>query len=155
MSDQARSVLNILSKNFLWLRTLGSTPGLEPEARERFSERITKVSGDLEALDGGGGGGGGGSGSGAPRMFSTGADTGGGGGGGSAAAAAAAADGGKATGPVNPMDKPAKSSAGLAIECCQCQMLQWTKHSLMRGKFKCGRFVRGDGDAATNAMSDD
>lgn len=36
MSSQAKAVIGILSKNYLWMRTLGSTPGNERENRERF-----------------------------------------------------------------------------------------------------------------------
>ena len=82
MSTQAKTVIDTLSKNFLWMRTLGSTPALERENRERFAERVgTQVAEKLESFDvqlahgpgarmggylpeasrGGGGGGGGGS----------------------------------------------------------------------------------------------
>lgn len=48
---QARAVIQILSKNFLWMRTLGSTPMLERENRERFSERVSNMSTKLDACD--------------------------------------------------------------------------------------------------------
>mmetsp|Transcript_16214 Transcript_16214/g.21013 ORF Transcript_16214/g.21013 Transcript_16214/m.21013 type:complete len:119 (+) Transcript_16214:217-573(+) len=42
MSAQAKAVIGILSNNYLWMRTLGSTPMNELENRERFSERIVQ-----------------------------------------------------------------------------------------------------------------
>ena len=63
MSSMAANMVGILSKKFLWMRTLGSTPMLERENRERFSERISTLAGKLENCEvsgnhvGGGGGG--------------------------------------------------------------------------------------------------
>jgi len=48
MSSLAAGVMGILTENFLWMHTLGSTPMLEKETRERFSERIGAVSDRLE-----------------------------------------------------------------------------------------------------------
>lgn len=57
MSAQAKAVIGILSKNYLWMRTLGSTPMNELENRERFSERIVQNVTSKLGQDGGSGGG--------------------------------------------------------------------------------------------------
>ncbi len=45
-------MVGILSKNYLWMRTLGSTPMNERENRERFSERVEgNVAQKLEGAD--------------------------------------------------------------------------------------------------------
>uniref|UniRef100_A0A7S2WTE4 COP9 signalosome complex subunit 5 n=1 Tax=Rhizochromulina marina TaxID=1034831 RepID=A0A7S2WTE4_9STRA len=51
MSAQAKAVIAILSKNFLWMRTLGSTPMLERENRERLSERVNNVATGLSKAE--------------------------------------------------------------------------------------------------------
>ncbi|CBJ27075.1 COP9 signalosome complex subunit 5a [Ectocarpus siliculosus] len=51
MSSLASDVMGILTENFLWMRTLGSTPILESENRERFSERIGNVADKVEHCD--------------------------------------------------------------------------------------------------------
>eukprot|EP00904_Undaria_pinnatifida_P010840 jgi/Undpi1/6887/HiC_scaffold_21.g09363.m1 len=51
MSSLASDVMGILTENFLWMRTLGSTPILENENRERFSERIGNVADKVEHCD--------------------------------------------------------------------------------------------------------
>ena len=75
MSKSARNVMNILTRNFLWMRNLGTTPSLEPENRQGYPARIAAISDNLSKLDvaslvansgkggvsGGGGGGAGGS----------------------------------------------------------------------------------------------
>ena len=43
MSGGARSVLSTLTQNFLWMRTLGSTPMCETEARDRYPDRVGKA----------------------------------------------------------------------------------------------------------------
>lgn len=43
MSSGARSVLSTLTQNFLWMRTLGSTPMCETEARDRYPDRVSKA----------------------------------------------------------------------------------------------------------------
>jgi len=43
MSGGARSVLSTLTQNFLWMRTLGSTPMCETEARDRYPDRVSKA----------------------------------------------------------------------------------------------------------------
>ncbi|KAL7531063.1 hypothetical protein ACHAXR_003818 [Thalassiosira sp. AJA248-18] len=87
MSGGARNVLSTLTQNFLWMRTLGSTPmcGTE-EARERYPDRVGKAAerirkyqpangggaGDVpSALMGGSRGGGGGRGGGVSSAGST------------------------------------------------------------------------------------
>ncbi|CAN0333154.1 unnamed protein product, partial [Discosporangium mesarthrocarpum] len=51
MSSLASDVMGILTENFLWMRTLGSTPMLEKENRERFSERIGNVAEKVSNCD--------------------------------------------------------------------------------------------------------
>jgi len=43
MSGSARNVLSLLTQNFLWMRTLGSTPMCETEARGMFPDRVGKA----------------------------------------------------------------------------------------------------------------
>mmetsp|Transcript_5621 Transcript_5621/g.12329 ORF Transcript_5621/g.12329 Transcript_5621/m.12329 type:complete len:403 (-) Transcript_5621:289-1497(-) len=43
MSSGARNVLGAMTRNFLWMRTLGSTPSCEAEARGRFPDRVSKA----------------------------------------------------------------------------------------------------------------
>lgn len=43
MSSGARNVLGTLTQNFLWMRTLGSSPGAEAEARDRHPGRVAKA----------------------------------------------------------------------------------------------------------------
>mmetsp|Transcript_8334 Transcript_8334/g.18003 ORF Transcript_8334/g.18003 Transcript_8334/m.18003 type:complete len:458 (-) Transcript_8334:125-1498(-) len=76
MSGSARNVMGILTNNFLWMRTLGSTPMLEVENRDRFPDRVTSAADQVRELDlikksgdGGGGMGGGWSGGGMADPF--------------------------------------------------------------------------------------
>ncbi|KAL3788117.1 hypothetical protein HJC23_005455, partial [Cyclotella cryptica] len=68
MSSGARNVMSLLTQNFLWMRTLGSSAMLEGESRGRYPERVEKAAERLRRYDvnsnGGGtvGGAGGGSG---------------------------------------------------------------------------------------------
>jgi COP9 signalosome complex subunit 5 len=58
MSGGARNVLALLTQNFLWMRTLGSTSICETEARGRYPDRIDKAAeriGKFEVASGGGG----------------------------------------------------------------------------------------------------
>ncbi|EED88325.1 hypothetical protein THAPSDRAFT_264451, partial [Thalassiosira pseudonana CCMP1335] len=58
MSGGARNVLELLTQNFLWMRTLGSTSICETEARGRYPDRIEKAAeriGKFEVASGGGG----------------------------------------------------------------------------------------------------
>jgi len=48
MSQLGRHFLGIMSKNNLWVRVLGSTPIMESEARQRFSERVRKAAEKLQ-----------------------------------------------------------------------------------------------------------
>jgi len=59
MSQLGRHFLGIMSKNNLWIRVLGSTPILDSEARQRFSERVRKAAEKLSSAAGQMGGGGG------------------------------------------------------------------------------------------------
>lgn len=94
-------MIGILSKNYLWMRTLGSTPMNERENRERFSERIVQnVASKLAVRDS--------QGLAAGRGF---------GGGGAAAAESALA-------------KPTTSAAGLAVEGCEGQITQIAKKAV-------------------------
>lgn len=111
MSPQAKAVIGILSKNFLWMRTLGSTPMLERENRERFSERVTAVSSKLETADvqmahGSG------------SRLGSGMMSGGAEGGGGAAKEEAA------------LEKPTQSAKGLATEVSEGQITQLAKNIL-------------------------
>jgi len=60
MSGGARNVLANLTQNFLWMRTLGSTPMCETEARSMYPDRVEKVAERLARYQPSGGGGGGG-----------------------------------------------------------------------------------------------
>ncbi|ETV93143.1 hypothetical protein H310_12752 [Aphanomyces invadans] len=51
MSTLGANVLGVLSEKFLWMRTLSSTPTLERENRERFSERIVGLATKLDGCD--------------------------------------------------------------------------------------------------------
>ncbi|EQC28976.1 hypothetical protein SDRG_13313 [Saprolegnia diclina VS20] len=51
MSSLGSNVLSVLSEKFLWMRTLSSTPMLERENRERFSERIALLATKLEGCE--------------------------------------------------------------------------------------------------------
>lgn len=65
MSGGARNVLSTLTQNFLWMRTLGSTPMCDAEARDRYPDRVAKAAERLQKFqpnNGGSGGGGGGAG---------------------------------------------------------------------------------------------
>ncbi|KAH8072081.1 hypothetical protein JL721_3992 [Aureococcus anophagefferens] len=44
MSDQAKSIIDILNHSHLWARTLSATPALEKEHRERVGERVSRSS---------------------------------------------------------------------------------------------------------------
>jgi len=62
MSSLGRRVLDTMSKNSLWIRILASSSVMEPENRQRFSERVRKASDKLtsalntQAIGGRGGG---------------------------------------------------------------------------------------------------
>lgn len=105
MSAQARAVISILSRNFLWTRTLGSTPMLERENRERVSERVATLATKLDACD---------------VQIAHGLS-----GRLSGMAAADAASKGEP-----PMAKPTASAQGLATELCEGQATQIAKSVL-------------------------
>lgn len=62
MSGGARSVLSALTRNFLWMRTLGSTPTCEVEVRKRHVDSVMGVAERLSKFQPAGGVGGGGAG---------------------------------------------------------------------------------------------
>ena len=51
MSESARSIMGILTQNFLWIRTLGSTPMLEVENRDRFPDRVAITADKVKELN--------------------------------------------------------------------------------------------------------
>lgn len=51
MSTSARNVMDILTRNFLWMRNLGSTPSLELENREGYPGRVDAISDNFSKLD--------------------------------------------------------------------------------------------------------
>mmetsp|Transcript_25814 Transcript_25814/g.46778 ORF Transcript_25814/g.46778 Transcript_25814/m.46778 type:complete len:340 (-) Transcript_25814:385-1404(-) len=61
MSSGARNVLSTLTQNFLWMRTLGTTPSCEAEARDRHPDRVGRAADRIRkfrpASAGAGGGG--------------------------------------------------------------------------------------------------
>jgi len=125
MSSQAKAVIGILSKNYQWVSTLGSTPTNERENRERFGERVkANVTAKLEeaslTVSHGGGIGG--------RSY-----MGGGGGGGGASIPSSSSSSSLSSGSEasdSALSKPATSAAGLAIELCEGQMTQITKNQI-------------------------
>ena len=51
MSKSSRNIMDILTRNFLWMRNLGSTPSLEVENRSAYPSRLGVVSDSLKKLD--------------------------------------------------------------------------------------------------------
>jgi len=51
MSRSSRHVMDILTRNFLWMRNLGTTPSLEAETRKRYPERVSAVVEKIQNLD--------------------------------------------------------------------------------------------------------
>ncbi|KAL7521654.1 hypothetical protein ACHAWX_006578 [Stephanocyclus meneghinianus] len=51
MSSGARNVMSLLTQNFLWMRTLGTSPMLEGETRGRYPERLEKAAERLRRYD--------------------------------------------------------------------------------------------------------
>jgi len=49
LSSLGRNMLDLMSKNSLWVRILASSAIMEPENRQRFSERVRKVSDKLQS----------------------------------------------------------------------------------------------------------
>jgi len=109
MSAQAKAVIAILSKNFLWMRTLGSTPMRERENRERFSERVGNVSSRLETVN-------------LQMTHSGGAKLG--------QSLVGSDPSGSQRGDDASLDKSTKSAEGLATEVSQSQMTQLAKSML-------------------------
>jgi len=121
MSGLSKRFVDIMSANNLWIRTLSSTPLMEPETRERFSERVKKATDQLEAGSrreafGGGGG---------PRM--RGGHMGGPGPGGPV--------GGGQGGGSNKAEQGAKAVEELALELSSGQVNQVTKEILFNEAF--------------------
>ena len=105
MSSQAKAVIGILSKNYLWMRTLGSTPTNDRENRERFSERVreqvqVKLGAQGAAM-----------GQGMGRGFGGGIARGG-------------------PGEESSLTKPTQAAQGLSIELCEGQMTQIAKKAV-------------------------
>jgi len=57
MSSLGSKMLDIMSRNNLWIRVLSSSSVMEPENRQRFAERVRKASDKLSSVDVSGGGG--------------------------------------------------------------------------------------------------
>jgi len=57
MSSLGSKLLDIMSRNNLWVRVLSSSSVMEPENRQRFAERVRKSSDKLNTVDVSGGGG--------------------------------------------------------------------------------------------------
>ena len=55
MSTLSFSLLDILSREFLWTKVLASTPALDGESRDRASKQIATVSGKIDSVSGSGG----------------------------------------------------------------------------------------------------
>jgi COP9 signalosome complex subunit 5 len=51
MSSLGSQIVNILSEEFLWMRTLSSNTMQEPENRDRFSERIQLLANKLDGYE--------------------------------------------------------------------------------------------------------
>ena len=54
MSDMTRTVVDVLSKNFLWMSILSTSSKNEREYRDRFSDRVNAIATNLDAADSGG-----------------------------------------------------------------------------------------------------
>jgi len=52
MSSLSARILNLVSKNFLWMNPITSTPGLEMESKERFAERVNDMSSKMTSNSG-------------------------------------------------------------------------------------------------------
>lgn len=51
MSKSARNMMDILTRNFLWMRNLGSTPSLEIENRQAYPARVNAIAKNFSKLD--------------------------------------------------------------------------------------------------------
>lgn len=51
MSERARSIMGILTQNYLWMTTLGTTTMLEAENRQRFPDRCIRVTEKIRAVE--------------------------------------------------------------------------------------------------------
>ncbi|KAM3567901.1 hypothetical protein VYU27_009960, partial [Nannochloropsis oceanica] len=120
MSSLALDLLSTLTRNYLWMTPLTTTPQLESENAEQLSERIVTVAEKLEQC----------SCSnypqpGLPALLGSGEDTstGGGGGGGRG--------GGGGKGEKGALARVTRSSCEIALEQCQGQQSQLAKHVVM------------------------
>eukprot|EP00579_Thalassiosira_antarctica_P005931 CAMPEP_0201902234 /NCGR_PEP_ID=MMETSP0902-20130614/54850_1 /ASSEMBLY_ACC=CAM_ASM_000551 /TAXON_ID=420261 /ORGANISM="Thalassiosira antarctica, Strain CCMP982" /LENGTH=397 /DNA_ID=CAMNT_0048436231 /DNA_START=819 /DNA_END=2012 /DNA_ORIENTATION=- len=107
MSAGARNVLSTLTQNFLWMRTLGSTPMCETEARDRHPDRVGKAAERIQKFQPAGSSGGGGAGDMPSALM--GSSRGGRGGG---ASAPKLGGGGPGTGEKSGNKTPSTSAAG-------------------------------------------
>ena len=116
LSGLGNQMLEVMSKNALWMRVLGSSSIMEPDNRVRFADRISKAADRLRTVDasvvtGGGIGGGGGMG------FSGG--MGGGGGRPSRRRRGEGGMGGAGGAGNDDLSKGTQACCELAIECCK------------------------------------
>lgn len=51
MSKSSRNVMDILTRNFLWMRNLGNTSSLEKENRAAYPKKVDGISDNLKKLD--------------------------------------------------------------------------------------------------------
>lgn len=112
LSGLGNQMLEVMSKNALWMRVLGSSSIMEPDNRVRFADRISKAADRLRAVDAsvvsGGGIGGGGMGG-----FVS-------GGGGGRSSRRRRGDGGAGGGAgADDLSKGTQACCELAIECCK------------------------------------
>jgi len=107
MSAGARNVLSTLTQNFLWMRTLGSTPMCETEGRDRHPDRVDKAAERIQKFQPAGSSGGGGAGDMPSALM--GSSRGGRGGG---ASAPKLGGGGPGTGEKSGNKTPSTSAAG-------------------------------------------
>ena len=122
LSQLGGDLLSTMSKNNLWVRVLSSSSLLEPDNRQRVSERVKKVNTQLQTVDAqlthSHGGGGGGSHSMRGAMASFGPQGMGQGGRGGA---------GKKGAVVEELSKGSSAGGDIAIEQCKGQCTQLTK----------------------------
>jgi len=51
MSSSARNIMNILTKNYVWMSVLGSSPMQEAEVQEEFPKKISKAAEKLKLME--------------------------------------------------------------------------------------------------------
>lgn len=131
MSGLGSQMLEVMSKNALWVRVLGSSSILEPDNRQRFADRISKAAERLSHVDAqlvSGGGAGAGIGMGGGGGFGLALERGHrGGGGGGRRRRDGGGGGGAAT---DDLSKGAQACCELAIEVCKGHSSQVIKDLL-------------------------